>query len=82
MVLSNPPGRKSSLTMVGADGHEAREDREIERQDFAVTTSNKEINFVQHIATNKVSALYSRASSGSTGGPRWCCRTTSCLRAT
>jgi len=52
VVLSNPPfGRKSSLTMVGADGREAREDREIERQDFVVTTSNKQLNFVQHTAT-------------------------------
>ena len=52
MVLSNPPfGRKSSLTMVGADGREVREDREIERQDFVVTTSNKQLNFVQHIMT-------------------------------
>jgi len=52
VVLSNPPfGRKSSLTMVGADGREAREEREIERQDFVVTTSNKQLNFVQHIAT-------------------------------
>ena len=52
VVLSNPPfGRKSSLTMVGADGREVREDREIERQDFIVTTSNKQLNFVQHIAT-------------------------------
>jgi len=52
VVLSNPPfGRKSSLTMVGADGREAREDREIERQDFVVTTANKQLNFLQHIAT-------------------------------
>jgi type I restriction enzyme M protein len=52
VVLSNPPfGRKSSLMMVGADGGEVREDREIERQDFVVTTSNKQFNFVQHIAT-------------------------------
>ena len=52
VVLSNPPfGRKSSLTMVGADGREVREDREIERQDFVVTTSNKQLNFVQHIMT-------------------------------
>lgn len=52
VVLSNPPfGRKSSLTMVGADGREVREDREIERQDFVATTSNKQLNFVQHIAT-------------------------------
>jgi type I restriction enzyme M protein len=52
VVLSNPPfGRKSSLTMVGADGRESREDREIERQDFVVTTANKQLNFLQHIAT-------------------------------
>ena len=52
VVLSNPPfGRKSSITMIGADGREAREDREIERPDFRVTTANKQINFVQHIAT-------------------------------
>ncbi|MGI8433447.1 MAG: N-6 DNA methylase [Nocardioidaceae bacterium] len=52
VVLSNPPfGRKSSLTMVGADGRGLREDREIERQDFVVTTSNKQLNFVQHIMT-------------------------------
>lgn len=52
VVLSNPPfGRKSSLTMVGADGRELREDREIERTDFVVTTSNKQLNFLQHICT-------------------------------
>lgn len=52
VVLSNPPfGRKSSLTMVGADGREVREDREIERQDFVATTSNKQLNFLQHIMT-------------------------------
>ncbi len=52
VVLSNPPfGRKSSLTMVGVDGRESREEREIERQDFIVTTSNKQLNFLQHIAT-------------------------------
>lgn len=52
VVLSNPPfGKKSSLTVVGADGREAREDREIERTDFVATTSNKQLNFVQHIMT-------------------------------
>ncbi len=52
VVLSNPPfGRKSSVTTVGTDGREVREDREIERQDFVATTSNKQLNFVQHIAT-------------------------------
>lgn len=52
VVLSNPPfGRRSSLTMVGADGRAVREDRDIERQDFVVTTSNKQLNFLQHIMT-------------------------------
>ncbi len=32
--------------MVGADGRESREEREIERQDFVVTTSNKQLNFL------------------------------------
>lgn len=52
VVLANPPfGTKSSLTMVGADGREVSEDREVERQDFVVTTSNKQLNFLQHIMT-------------------------------
>ena len=52
VVLSNPPfGRKSSMTVVGDDGREVREDREIVRQDFVATTSNKQLNFVQHIMT-------------------------------
>ncbi|MEU5461645.1 N-6 DNA methylase [Streptomyces althioticus] len=52
VVLANPPfGTKSSITMVGADGKAAREDREIERSDFTVTTSNKQLNFLQHIMT-------------------------------
>jgi len=52
IVLTNPPfGRKSSLTMIGADGRTVREDRDIERQDFVVTTSNKQLNFLQHIMT-------------------------------
>jgi type I restriction enzyme M protein len=52
VVLTNPPfGRKSSVTMIGADGREARENLEIVRSDFWTTTSNKQLNFVQHIAT-------------------------------
>lgn len=52
VVLTNPPfGRKSSLTMAGAYGRVVREDRDIERQDFVVTTSNKQLNFLQHIMT-------------------------------
>ena len=37
--------------MVGADGRAVREDREIERQDFSSTTTNKQLNFLQHIMT-------------------------------
>ncbi|SMO37274.1 HsdM family class I SAM-dependent methyltransferase [Propioniciclava tarda] len=52
VVLSNPPfGRKSSVTTIGADGRESREDSAIERQDFAASTSNKQLNFLQHIMT-------------------------------
>jgi len=52
VVLTNPPfGTKSALTTVGADGKVVREDSSIERPDFTVTTSNKQLNFVQHIAT-------------------------------
>lgn len=52
VVLSNPPfGRKSSVTMIGADGRETREETEIERADFVATTSNKQLNFLQHIMT-------------------------------
>jgi len=52
IVLANPPfGRKSSVTMIGADGRESRDDLEIVRDDFWVTTSNKQLNFVQHIKT-------------------------------
>jgi type I restriction enzyme M protein len=52
IVLANPPfGRKSSVTMIGADGRESRDDLEIVRDDFWVTTANKQLNFVQHIKT-------------------------------
>jgi len=52
VVLANPPfGRKSSITIVGEDGRASREDIEYNRQDFWVTTKNKQLNFVQHIAS-------------------------------
>jgi type I restriction enzyme M protein len=50
MVLTNPPfGRKSSVTLVADDGKTSKEDMTISRQDFWATTSNKQLNFVQHI---------------------------------
>lgn len=52
MVLTNPPfGRKSSMTIVGQDGEPGRESLIVERQDFWATTSNKQLNFVQHVRT-------------------------------
>jgi type I restriction enzyme M protein len=52
VILANPPfGTKSSVTMVGADGKVAKGDLEINRDDFWVSTSNKQLNFVQHIKT-------------------------------
>ncbi|MEV5708297.1 class I SAM-dependent DNA methyltransferase [Actinoallomurus sp. NPDC052274] len=52
VVLANPPfGRKSSITVVGEDGRANREDIEYTRQDFWVTTKNKQLNFLQHIAS-------------------------------
>ena len=52
VVLANPPfGTKSSVTMVAADGKVSKGDLEIVRDDFWVTTSNKQLNFVQHIKT-------------------------------
>jgi type I restriction enzyme M protein len=52
VVLANPPfGRKSSITVVAEDGGASREDIEYSRRDFWVTTKNKQLNFVQHIAS-------------------------------
>ncbi len=52
VVLANPPfGKKSSTMIVGEDGRTATEKDIIERDDFWATTSNKQLNFVQHIKT-------------------------------
>ena len=52
-VLTNPPfGRKSSMTIINDEtGEQEKEDFVYERQDFWATTSNKQLNFVQHIRT-------------------------------
>ena len=50
MVLTNPPfGKKSSITMIGEDGEESRETLTIVRDDFWATSSNKQLNFLQHV---------------------------------
>jgi type I restriction enzyme M protein len=52
VVLANPPfGKKSSTVIVGEDGRTTTEKDIIERDDFWATTSNKQLNFVQHIKT-------------------------------
>ncbi len=52
MVLANPPfGKKSSVTVINENtGRQEQEKLTIERADFWATTSNKQLNFVQHIA--------------------------------
>jgi type I restriction enzyme M protein len=52
MVLTNPPfGKKSSITVVNAEGETEREDLVIVRDDFWASTSNKQLNFLQHVKT-------------------------------
>ncbi len=53
-VLTNPPfGKKSSVTIFNGDGSgtNAKESLVYERQDFWATTSNKQLNFLQHVKT-------------------------------
>src|SRR5712691_11774238 len=52
IVLANPPfGKKSSVTIVNEAGESSRESLIINRDDFWATTSNKQLNFLQHIFT-------------------------------
>jgi type I restriction enzyme M protein len=52
IVLTNPPfGKKSSTTIVGEDGKASKETEVVEREDFWATTSNKQLNFLQHAKT-------------------------------
>lgn len=49
-VLANPPfGKKSSHTFTNDAGEQEKEDLTYNRPDFWATTSNKQLNFVQHI---------------------------------
>jgi type I restriction enzyme M protein len=52
VILTNPPfGKKSSVMVVTEEGDEGREALSITRDDFWATTSNKQLNFVQHVRT-------------------------------
>jgi type I restriction enzyme M protein len=49
---NNPPFvKKSSVIVVNAQGEQAREALEVVRDDFWASTSNKQLNFVQHVKT-------------------------------
>ena len=51
-VLTNPPfGKKSSITFTNEEGEQEEEDLVYNRTDFWTTSSNKQLNFVQHINT-------------------------------
>jgi type I restriction enzyme M protein len=52
LILTNPPfGKKSSVTVVNEQGKGEKESLVYEREDFWATTSNKQLNFLQHIKT-------------------------------
>ncbi|MBN2733866.1 MAG: SAM-dependent DNA methyltransferase [Methanomicrobiaceae archaeon] len=49
-VLTNPPfGKKSSYTVINGDGKAEKDKQTYERDDFWATTSNKQLNFLQHV---------------------------------
>ena len=50
IILTNPPfGKKSSITIVNGEGKAEKESLIYERSDFWTSTSNKQINFLQHV---------------------------------
>jgi type I restriction enzyme M protein len=50
VVLTNPPfGRKSSYKVITAEGDTETESMSYLREDFWATTSNKQLNFLQHV---------------------------------
>ncbi len=51
-VLTNPPfGKKSSFTFTNEEGEQEEDNLVYNRTDFWTTSSNKQLNFVQHINT-------------------------------
>ena len=51
-VLANPPfGKKSSMSFTNEEGGQQKDELTYNRQDFWAATSNKQLNFVQHIRT-------------------------------
>ena len=56
--------------MIGEDGEVDTEREDYEREEFKFTTSNKQLNFLQHIMTIMETVA----------APASCCRTMCCLR--
>jgi len=51
-VMANPPfGKKSAMSFTNEEGEQETDGLTYNRQDFWATTSNKQLNFVQHIRT-------------------------------
>jgi len=52
IVMTNPPfGKKSSTIIFNEEGKAERETLSYERDDFWTTSSNKQLNFLQHVTT-------------------------------
>jgi len=52
LILTNPPfGKKASVTILSSDGEATKKSITYERDDFWATTSNKQLNFLQHVKT-------------------------------
>ena len=52
LVLTNPPfGKKSSVLVINEEGDEEKQALTVVRDDFWASTSNKQLNFVQHVKT-------------------------------
>jgi len=50
IVMTNPPfGKKSSITVINEEGEETKEAAIYYREDFWAKTSNKQLNFLQHV---------------------------------
>lgn len=50
IVLTNPPfGKKSSVMVINEEGEEEKHALTVVRDDFWASTSNKQLNFVQHV---------------------------------
>jgi type I restriction enzyme M protein len=51
VLVNSPFGKKSSMTFTNEEGEKEKDDLTYKRKDFWVSTSNKQINFIQNIRT-------------------------------